>query len=198
MKALAVILIVSMLFIPLRGFSGFTASDPQDTDLPDFDIIKFGAFEKNNSLIVWMQVRGKIEELPTQGYIKSYDVNISSDSEYVHFYLVSKYDLIAEVYAFVKDSTSSYSFTNYTVSGANLSVTLPLQKYPWMMSNPHFKYTAMIAKIGASVPEAMDTAEYPEENNSGGGEVPYMYYGLAIGIAALCSVAAYLFLRRKK
>ncbi len=198
MKALAVLFITAMLFIPLRGFSGFTASDPQDTNLPDFDIIKFGAFEKNSSLIVWMQVRGKIEELPTQGYLKSYDVNISSGSEYVHFYLVSKYDLIAEVYAFVKDSSSSYPFTNYTVSGANLSVALPLQRYPWITSNSHFKYTAMIAKIGASVPEAMDTAEYPEENNSGGGEVPYIYYGFGIGIAALCGVAAYLFLKRKK
>ncbi len=120
------VLIALLLVGVVSADVSFTVNDGADVTDADFDIIKAGAYGSGDKVVFWMEVRGKINVNPPEGYYYTYSIDIyTNDDKYIsvgiYGYTYSGYTV---KYAWLTTESSTSALTegtDYIISGNKIS-----------------------------------------------------------------------------
>jgi len=199
MKAIYTILgIFLLLSLPFASATTihFEINSPKITDkYVDYDISKVSAQENATMVKVIMVVWGMINIAPQKGYIKEYDVNITSNSYFVHCFLVSNNGSKPLGYVMIGKKPH---IVNYTINTSTLTWLVPKSFFDNITGNYTVNAYAGIADISKQEFLFLDHAVYPpppvEENES----IPYEYYLLTGATIFALGIIIYLEIKRIK
>ncbi len=200
MKAIYAILgILLLLFLPIASAStiNFEVNSPKITDkFVDYDISKVWARENATMVKITIEVWGMINVVPQKGYIKEYDVNITTNAYYVHCFLVSNNGSKPLGYVMLGKKPH---IVNYTINTSQLTWLVPKGFFENITGNYTVNAYAGIADLSKQEFIFLDHAVYPppppKEESSG---FPYEYYLLSGATIVALGVVIYFEWKRFK
>ncbi|EDY36279.1 hypothetical protein ABOONEI_2266 [Aciduliprofundum boonei T469] len=197
MKAIYAILgALLILFLPMASAStiNFEVNSPKITDkFVDYDILKVFGRENATTVKITIVVWGMINVAPQKGYIKEYDVNITSDSYYVHCFLVSNNGSKPLGYVMLGKKPH---IVNYTINTSQLTWFVPRSFFENITDNYTVNAYAGIADISKQEFIFLDHAVYPPPPVEEGQSVPYEYYLLTAATVFALGIVIYLEIKR--
>ena len=199
MKAIYAILgALLILFLPMASAStiNFEVNSPKITDkYVDYDILKVFGRENATTVKITIVVWGMINVAPQKGYIKEYDVNITSDSYYVHCFLVSNNGSKPLGYVMLGKKPH---IVNYTINTSQLTWFVPRSFFENITGNYTVNAYAGIADISKQEFIFLDHAVYPPPPVEESQSVPYEYYLLTAATVFALGIVIYLEIKRIK
>jgi hypothetical protein len=159
-KIIAVLLLF-LLFASLSwaAYPDFTINSPKITDkYVDYDIQQVYSGEEKGNVTITMVVWGMINVVPERGYLKEYDVNITSNGYYVHCFLATENGSKAMAYIMVDKKPH---LVNYTINTSTLTWFVPSQYFDNITGNFTVNAYAGIADLSKEKFVFLDHAKYP-------------------------------------
>ncbi len=191
--------VLLLLFLPLVEGISFRVSDAKDVNNPSFDIIAVGAYERNGTQYLWLQLRGSVDLEPSN-YTKNYEVNITFENgSYLHIYLLIWEDK-EEVMSFIRSSRGwNYKFDNYSTKNGNVTFWLSSKEF---LSYGNVKKITFIAgeeNLQEDKVVCLDFAYYPpeKESNQGNRNSDNMAIYIISAAIVMATIIALLIFRRK-
>ncbi len=199
MKAIYAILgILLLLFLPIASAStiNFEVSSPKITDkFVDYDISKVSGLENTTTVEITIEVWGMINVVPQKGYIKEYDVNITTNAYYVHCFLVTNNG--SKPLGYVMLENKPY-IVNYTINTSQLTWLVPKVFFDNITGNYTVNAYAGIADLSKQEFIFLDHAVYPPPPVEESEGIPYEYYLLTAATVFALGIVIYLEIKRIK
>ncbi len=184
----------------------FTAKDPADVSKADFDILKFGAKDNGNTIDFWIEVRGKINTEPENGYLNAYAIDIEGIQIVGMWYNIEGTKM-GMVYVTTDSGTSTLSPSEYKISGNRIDFYLDKALFQNIGSDYTVTvYTAHIESTSASsVSYNEDDATYSSYSSGGsssssssGGSGGFPYWIILAVIIVVGVIVALVILMKKQ
>ena len=198
-RALPFLTIFAVVILSISTMAlNFSLRDEHSIKNADFDIVTYGAFEKNDTQYLYLTVRGKIN-LENSNLTKSYEVNISGSNGFFHIYIISPED---ENFTLAFAATTwgrIFPFENYSVRSNNLTVCLSKQQWNKVGDITQILFSAGEMSLKSGKVTYLDRVYYPPR------EIPekpqsnfhYIYIATAV-IALLVLLLVYIFWRKSR
>ncbi len=197
MKRIIPFLLISILLLSTASaaYPDFTISSPKITDkYVDYDIYKVYSGESNGNVTITMVVWGMINVVPEKGYLKEYDVNLTSEGYYVHCFLATENGSKAMGYVMVDKKPH---LVNYTINTSTLTWFVPSKYFDNITGNFTVNAYAGIADLAKQKFVFLDHAQYPQPKEKAEG-VPLELYLLTGATIFAVIVAGIMAFRRFK
>ncbi len=165
----------------------FSLKDKHIVKNADFDIVAYGAFQKNNTQYLYLSVRGKIN-LENSNLTKSYEVNISGSNGFFHIYIISPENENSTLAFATTTWGRIFPFDNYSIVGNNLTFYLSKNQWDKMGNVTQILFSAGELSLKSGKVIYLDKVYYPPRESPEGHQSNYLYIYIAIAVTTLLIV----------
>ena len=173
----------------------FNLKDEHPVKNADFDILTYGAFEKNDIQYLYLTVRGRIN-LGNSNLTKSYEVNVTGSNGCFHIYIISpEYENSTLTFA-ATTWGRIFPFQNYSINDNNLTFWISEEQWKRLGNVTQIWFSAGEMSLNGGHVICLDRVYYPPKKVPKVQAGNFLYIYVTIIAVALIAIATYIFWKR--